>query len=480
MTLSDLTSTGHGPAPTETAVPDVRPRVTLRRIGAALVDAALVLAPLVVGALILRALVDIPTVGSADQVVFGGAAILTSAALYAGILGGGKGRRGASVGDRWFGLVVRSWDGRPLGLTRALNPFSAREIMTRRAAEAEGWVAPPATRTRRQRLGMLAALALLLALLVLASLAVGSRSLSIADVLGALLPPDGGEASDADLIVRELRLPRTLLGIVVGAALGAAGASIQGHTRNPLADPGLLGVSAGAACAVVLAIYLLGASTPAEFIWFAFAGALIASAAVFGVSSIGAGIRSPLTLILAGSALAAVLGSITSAIVLIDETTLDSYRFWVVGSLAGRGLDILVPLLPFFVLGLLLSLVAGPGLNLLATGDDVARGLGLNIRAHRLLGLATITLLTSAATAACGPIAFVGLVAPHLARALVGADYRWLIPAAAGTGAALLVASDVIGRVLVRPAELQVGIVVALIGAPFFVALIRRRTPAAL
>ena len=480
MTLSDLTSSGAGPAPTEPNESPVRPRIGPRRTGAAVVDAVIVLAPLIVGALILRSLAGVPAVGSADQVVFGGAAILTSAALYVGTLGVGKGRRGASVGDRWFGLVVRSHDGQILGLARALNPFSARETATRRDAEAEGWVVPLATRTRKQRLGMLAALALLLALLVLASLAVGSRSLSIADVLGALLPPYDGTASDADLIVRELRLPRTLLGIVVGAALGAAGASIQGHTRNPLADPGLLGVSAGAACAVVLAIYLLGASTPIEFIWFAFAGALVASAAVFGISSIGAGIRSPLTLILAGSALAAALGSITSAIVLIDETTLDSYRFWVVGSLAGRGLDILVPLLPFFAIGLVLAFAGGPGLNLLTTGDDVARGLGLNIGAHRLLGLATITLLTGAATAACGPIAFVGLVAPHVARALVGADYRWLIPASAGTGAALLVASDVVGRVLVRPAELQVGIVVALIGAPFFVALIRRRTPAAL
>jgi len=476
MTLSDLVrdrgQTEDGPG-----VRERPPHIRSRRAGAALLNTVIILAPLAVGALVLYSLADLPAVGSADRVVFGGAALLTSISLLVAVIGWGRGQHGASVGDRWFGLVVRAADGGPLGVTRALNPFSARDILMRWDAEAQGLTIVPPKRTRARRLGLLASLGLLLAFLLLASLAVGSRALGITDVIGALLPPYSGAASDAALIVRELRLPRTLTAIVVGAALGTAGASIQGHTRNPLADPGLLGVSAGSACAVVLAISLLGASTPLEFIWFAFAGALVASVLVFGLSSIGEGIRSPLTLILAGAALAAVLGSITSAIVLIDESALDSYRFWIVGSLGGRGLDILLPLAPFFVIGLALAFAGAQGLNLLTTGDDVARALGLNVTAHRVLGLAAITVLTGAATAACGPIGFIGLVAPHMARALVGADYRWAVPTAASAGAVLLLASDVVGRVLARPAELQVGVVVALVGAPFFIALIRRRNP---
>lgn len=480
MTLAELASRAPAPDGDEWASAPTSPRRGLRRLGAAIIDTAIIAAPLILGALVLLSLAGVPEVGSADLATFGGAAILTTASLYVGTIGFARGRRGASLGDRWCGIIVRSPDRRPLGVARALNPLSARQVLSRAQADAEGFTAIPPTRSRAQRLGMLAALGALLAFLLLASLAVGSRSLSVGEVLGALMPPLDAAARDADIIVRELRLPRTLLAVIVGAALGAAGAAIQGHTRNPLADPSLLGVSAGAACAVVFAIYTLGASSPVEYVWFAFVGALVTSAAVFGLSSLGGGARSPLTLILAGSALAAVLGSVTSAIVLIDESALDSYRFWVVGSLAGRDLDILLPLLPFFIVGLILVLAGAPGMNLLATGLDVAKGLGLNTGVHRILGVAAITLLTGAATAACGPIGFIGLVAPHVARSLVGTDYRWVVPASALAGAVLLVAGDVMGRVLVRPAELQVGIVVALIGAPFFIALVRRRTPVAL
>lgn len=480
MSLSDLAPLERGADDVEDVVSPRLQRLGVRRFAAGVIDAAIVLTPLAVGALVLRSLLGVSGVGSADLVTFGGAAVLVSAALHVWSVGLGRGRGGASVGDRACGLVVRSRDGRPLGLLGGLDPFSAREILSRGEAESLGFSARPPAFTRGQRLGMLAALGVLLAFLLLASLAVGSRSLSISDVIGAIVPPYDGAVRDADLIVRELRLPRTLLAIVVGAALGAAGATIQGHTRNPLADPSLLGVSAGAACAVVLAIYTLGVSTPLQYVWFAFAGALVASAAVFALSTVGNGARSPLTLVLAGSAFAAVLGSITSAVVLIDETTLDSYRFWVVGSLAGRDLDVLLPLLPFIGVGLLLALAGAPGLNLLATGTDVATSLGLDTRTHRVIGVVAITLLTGAATAACGPIAFIGLVAPHVARAVVGSDYRWVVPTSALAGAALLLAGDVVGRVLVRPAELQVGIVVALVGAPFLIMLVRRRTPASL
>lgn len=402
-----------------------------RQIAALLVDAILVLAPLVTGAIIVAGLLfGGSLVGSADVAVFCGAAVVVS-------------------------LLVL------VGPVRA-----RRDSRSGRAAVAAS--------TRRSRLGLVLVLTVVVILLSLASLAIGSRTLGIEEVISAVMPPYGASVTDAELIVRELRAPRTLLGLMVGAALGVAGATIQGHTRNPLADPGLLGVSAGAACAVVLGIFVLGFSTPGEYIWLAFAGALTASGAVFAISA-GAGRGSPLTLILAGAVLSAVLTSVTSAIVLIDEASFDVYRFWAVGSLAGRGVEVMVPLLPFILAGLLLALAGAPGLNLLATGQDVARGLGLNVAGHRVLGILAITLLAGAATAACGPIGFIGLVAPHVARALIGHDYRWSLPVAALSGAALLLAGDVVGRVVVRPAELQVGIVVAIIGAPFLIALIRRR-----
>lgn len=430
MSLSDLAPPNLPDASSTHAEGEASAKRRLHRVGAAACDVLLVLAPLVVGAIIvLGQYAGGAGGGSADIAVFCGAAAVVSVVVLVGPV---RARRAARAGR------------------------VAARVMT-----------------RRSRVGLIAFLTVVVVLLALASLAIGSRSLGIVEVVAAATPPYGQSVTDAELIVRELRAPRTLLGLVVGGALGVAGATIQGHTRNPLADPGLLGVSAGAACAVVLGIFVLGLSTPGEYIWLAFAGALAASAAVFAVSAVGG--SSPLTLVLAGAVLSAVLASITSAIVLIDESSFDVYRFWVVGSLAGRGADVLWPLLPFILVGLLLALMGAPGLNLLATGDDVARSLGVNTAAHRVLGVVAITLLAGAATAACGPIGFVGLVAPHLARGLVGSDVRWSLPVAALCGAALVLAGDVVGRVLVRPEELQVGIVIALIGAPFLIALVRRR-----
>src|SRR5690606_7067877 len=248
-----------------------------------------------------------------------------------------------------------------------------------------------------------------------------------------------------------------------------------GHTRNPLADAGLLGINAGAAFLVVLSIYLFGLSTPAQYLWFAFAGSALASIVVFGFASIGNGGSSPLSLALAGAAVAFFLQAMIQTIVLLDQTSLDGYRFWVVGSVAGRGMDVFWQVLPFIVVGLLVALASTPALNLLSLGEDVARSLGTNVVTTRVIGIAAITVLTGAATAACGPIAFVGLIVPHIARAVTGPDYRWLVPYAGLLGGALLVLADVVGRIVVRPGELQVGIVLALIGAPFFIALVRRR-----
>ncbi|KQS59180.1 iron ABC transporter permease [Geodermatophilus sp. Leaf369] len=317
---------------------------------------------------------------------------------------------------------------------------------------------------------------LLLALTVVVcglSIAVGTRAIGLGTVWQALT--DNGFPGDEAVVIRELRVPRTLLGILVGLSLGVAGALMQGHTRNPLGDPGLLGVAAGASAAVVLAIFVLGVTTPAGYVWFAFGGALAGSVAVFAIGSSGRGGATPVSLALAGAALSALLYALVRAVLVSDSQTLDSFRFWVVGSLAGRDASIAWQVLPFIVVGLVLAVVNAPALNLLGLGEDVARGLGQNVLLARVVGIASITLLTGAATAACGPIGFVGLVVPHVARALTGPDHRWLIPYSALLGVILLLTADVVGRIVVRPGELQVGIVLALVGAPFFIALVRRK-----
>ena len=327
-----------------------------------------------------------------------------------------------------------------------------------------------------RRRSRLLGLFLLLVLVVVAttlSIAVGSRSIGLGAVWQALTDP--GVPTEETVIVRELRLPRTALGLMVGLALGTAGALAQGHTRNPLGDPGLLGFTAGASLGVVLAIHLLDIGTPAGYVWFSFAGTLLGAVLVFTLGSVGRGGASPVTLALAGAALTALFFALVRAILVSDTDSLDAFRFWVVGALAGRGADIAWQIAPFIAAGLVLAVVNAPALDLLGLGDDVARGLGQRVWLARLVGLAAVTLLCGAATAACGPIAFVGLVVPHIVRAFTGPSHRWLIPCSGLLGAALLLLADVIGRVVVRPGELQVGIVLALIGAPFFIALIRRR-----
>ncbi len=331
---------------------------------------------------------------------------------------------------------------------------------------------------RSRRLPLLLALLALVAAAALASIAVGTRSLAPGEVWRALLDDD--PTSEAAVIVQQLRVPRTVLGLMVGAALGMAGALMQGHTRNPLGDPGLLGVTAGASLAVVLAIAYLGVTSASTYVWFALAGALAGTVLVYAIGSAGRGGATPITLALAGAALSALLYALVRAVVVSDTRTLDAFRFWQVGALAGRGAEIAWQVGPFIAVGAVLALANAPALNLLGLGEDVARGLGQRIWPARVVGLAAVTLLCGAATAACGPIAFVGLVVPHVVRALTGPDHRWLVPGAALLGAALLLVADVLGRVLARPGELQVGIVLALVGAPFFIALVRRRRTMAL
>ena len=312
-----------------------------------------------------------------------------------------------------------------------------------------------------------------LVVVVLVSIAVGSRQIALGTVLDALADPS--DADDEHIVIRSLRVPRTVAGLLVGVALGLAGAVMQGVTRNPLADPGLLGVSAGASFAVVFGISVIGVGSALGYVWFAFAGAAVASLVVYSLGAIGRGGATPVKLALAGAAVSSFLLSMTTAMLLMDQSTLDEYRFWAVGSVAGRDPDVIAQLAPFIVVGTLMALAAGPVLNSLALGDDVARSLGSRVGLARCFAAVSVVLLVGAATALAGPIAFVGLTIPHVARAITGPDYRWVLAYSMVLAPILLIGSDVIGRVVARPGELQVGIVTAVIGAPFFVLLVRRR-----
>ncbi|WP_150237754.1 FecCD family ABC transporter permease [Nocardiopsis quinghaiensis] len=325
---------------------------------------------------------------------------------------------------------------------------------------------------RARRISGLGLMLLLLCLAVLASVLVGARGLSPGTVWLALTSTAGGEA---DIIVNEIRLPRTALGLLAGISLGLGGALMQGHTRNPLGDPSILGVTFGAALAVVLGIMLLDTTTLYTQAWFAFAGAAVAVVLVYAIGSVPGRGPTPITLALAGTAVSWMAYSLTSGLVLLDQSTMEDFRFWRVGSLVGRDPAILGPMLPVVVLGAVLALTNTRALNALALGEDTARALGFRIGRARVTGLLAITLLTGVTVAACGPIAFVGLIVPHLARGIVGADYRWLLPYSALMGAALLLTADVLGRFLAPPGELQVGVVLAILGAPFFIHIVRRR-----
>ncbi|MFD5267869.1 FecCD family ABC transporter permease [Streptomyces sp. NPDC058335] len=332
------------------------------------------------------------------------------------------------------------------------------------------------TEARRRRVVGLGMLVVLLAAAGTVSLAVGARALSPAEVWhGLFTAPDADQRlTEIRLIVQTVRVPRTVLAVVAGIALGVGGALIQGYTRNPIADTGLLGVNAGASFAVVTVIAVFGLSDPFQYVWFAFLGAGVAGVVVFGLSSLGRGAGNPLTLALAGQGITVFLAAMTVAVALSDQKSLNALRFWNSGSLAGVGFDVIWPVTAFIVLGLVLALTTLPAINLLNLGDDVARGLGVNIALSRTVGIVAITLLAGAATAATGPVAFLGLMVAHVARYLTGPDYRWLVPYAGLLGAIVLLVCDIVGRLVVRPGELDAGVVVALLGAPFFAVLVWR------
>ncbi|MEU6313629.1 iron ABC transporter permease [Streptomyces sp. NPDC047014] len=328
---------------------------------------------------------------------------------------------------------------------------------------------------RRRVVGSLTLLALLVGAVVV-SLAVGARALTPGEVWHGLTaaPEPDQRLTDIRLIVQTVRVPRTVLAVVAGVALGVGGALIQGYTRNPIADTGLLGVNAGASFAVVTVIAVFGLADPFQYVWFAFLGAAVAGVFVFGLASIGRGAGNPLTLALAGQGVTVFLAAMTTAVALSDQASLNALRFWNAGSVAGVGFGVIWPVAGFVGAGLLLALTTLPAVNLLNLGDDVARGLGVNIALTRAVGIVAITLLAGAATAACGPIAFLGLMVAHVARYLTGPDYRWLVPYAGLLGAVVLLVCDIAGRLLVRPGELDAGVVVALLGAPFFAVLVWR------
>ncbi|MCY4728446.1 iron ABC transporter permease [Nocardioides sp. STR2] len=297
------------------------------------------------------------------------------------------------------------------------------------------------------------------------SLLVGARAVPLASVWDTTHPLHA---------VVEARLDRTVLGLAVGAALGLAGALMQGLTRNPLADPGILGVNAGATFAMVVGMTAFGAAEMGQFLPLAFVGAALAAAVVHGIASLGRDGATPMKLAITGAALSAGLASWTTGLLLADRKTMETFRFWQVGTVAGRGTDVLVAGLPFLVVGVVLALAGARLLDTLALGDDLARGLGRRTTRDRLVIALAIVLLAGTATALAGPIAFVGLVVPHVVRALVGPDHRRLLPFSMLAGAVLVVVADTVGRIVLPPAEVQVGIMAAVVGVPVFIALIRR------
>ncbi|MET0316640.1 MAG: iron chelate uptake ABC transporter family permease subunit [Rhodococcus fascians] len=330
--------------------------------------------------------------------------------------------------------------------------------------------ATASTSVGRRAIGLFIAIASLV-VLVLLSIAVGSKDIPLSVVFDSLLHNTGkGDA----YVVWDMRIPRTAVGLAVGVALGVSGALIQALTRNPLADPGILGVNAGAEFFVVVGIAVFGVTTVSGYVWFAFLGALVVTVVVYVIGSMGRGGADPVHLTLAGVAFGAVLSGIVTGWVLTDPKTFDQMRSWYAGSLVGRGWDVLLPVLPFLIVGVVLAAIAANSLNTIALGDDLASALGAHVNRTRVIVIIAVTLLAGGATAIAGPIGFVGLMIPHVARWIVGPDQRWIIGYTLVLAPSLLLAADIVGRVVIRPGEFPVGIVTAFVGAPVLIYLVRR------
>lgn len=334
----------------------------------------------------------------------------------------------------------------------------------------------PGSASRRRR--WLGALLMVLALIVSMALSVafGARITGWSDI-SALF--DGSIDSMAEAAVAS-RLPRTGLAVLAGAALGLSGATMQGLTRNPLADPGLLGVNAGAALAVVIGIAWFGIDQANQYLWLAVSGAGLSAITVYLIASLGRGGATPLRLALSGAVVSAALSSLSAAVILPRTDIGGLVQSWLIGGVSGASVEQITPALPFVLSGMLITLLAARKLNLLALGDDMASGLGERVALVRGMAALGAILLCGGITAICGPIAFVGLVVPHVCRLVVGSDYRWVLPLSALCGALLLTSADIVGRLVARPAELEVGIMTALVGAPVFLWIVRRHEVKAL
>ncbi|MFI9528572.1 FecCD family ABC transporter permease [Micromonospora rosaria] len=326
-------------------------------------------------------------------------------------------------------------------------------------------------RPARVRLAWLLLVLAVLTLVMLASVAFGSRAVGWSDITAALAGTD--DTLNQAAVVK--RIPRTILAALVGAALALSGAAMQGVTRNPLADPGILGVNMGAMLAIAVGMTTVGLYTATAYIWAAIAGAALSSLFVYAVGSLGRAGPTPLKIALAGAATSAALASLVVAVVLPRGDIAENFQSWQVGGVGGATWDSIGHVLPFLAAGLAICLLCARALNSLALGDDMAAALGERVAVIRGIAALGAVVLCGAATAVAGPIAFVGLIVPHLCRLLVGLDHRWLLPFATLVGAALLTAADVVGRVVNRPDEIEAGIITALIGAPFFIYIVRRQ-----
>ncbi|MDQ0207560.1 FecCD family ABC transporter permease [Alkalicoccobacillus murimartini] len=306
---------------------------------------------------------------------------------------------------------------------------------------------------------------------ILASLIFGSRVVTKADLLAGLFYPE--VESYGASVVRE-RIPRTIFSLFCGAALGVSGALMQAVTRNPIADPSILGVNTGAALFVVIGLAFLNISTAGQYIWLAITGAMLTAIFVYGIGSMGRAGATPLKLVLAGAATSAALSSLVSAIMLPRSYVMDQFRFWQVGSLGSANWNAITTFLPFLIVGVILALITAPALNALALGDEVATGQGVRTGVLRLAAAFAGVILCGAATALAGPIGFVGLLSTHLMRLILGPDLRYIIPMSALSGAAILTISDVSGRIIGSPGELEAGVLTAFLGAPILIYLATR------
>ncbi|GIM89038.1 iron chelate uptake ABC transporter family permease subunit [Paractinoplanes toevensis] len=335
-------------------------------------------------------------------------------------------------------------------------------VLTRTASDAR-----PALR----RGTVLAAWLAVLGVVCLLSVAIGTRAIAPATVWDALVHHGAGADQT---VVRDLRVPRTVLGLLAGVAFGLSGAVIQAVTRNPLADTQILGINAGAGLFMVLAIGFLGRTDIDQYLWFGFGGVAFALVGVYALGSAGRGGATPIRLTLAGVALGAVLDGISAGVRLVRPRAFDYLRFWDAGTIAGRPIEVARTILPFVLAGAVLALLVAGSLNAVALGDDLARSLGANIGRTRLLAVLAVMLLTGAATAAAGPIGFIGLMVPQVVRRFAGPDQRWIFAYTVVCGPVLLLSADIVGRVVIRPGELPVGIVTAFVGAPVLIWWIRR------